>query len=121
MNCRRETVEMAVLPGNRPALPRDWIRGVPERYVAGSDTRGRPEERPYPWSQQATREISRLKRVHSGTGKTARTEKGSAQMSNLLQGDGHRGFAAITFVPGGVCKDRPPGGHPITGVSSLEG
>ncbi len=22
-------------PGNRPAAPRDWFRGVPERYVAG--------------------------------------------------------------------------------------
>jgi len=29
-----------------------WFRGVPERYVAGADTRGRQEGRPYPWSQQ---------------------------------------------------------------------
>jgi len=29
-----------------------WVRGVPERYVAGADTRGRPEGSPYPWSQQ---------------------------------------------------------------------
>jgi hypothetical protein len=50
MNCRRETVEMAVPPGNRPAVPRDWSRGVPERYVAGADIRGRPEGRPYLWS-----------------------------------------------------------------------
>jgi len=28
-----------------------WIRGVPERYAAGADTRGRQEGRPYPWSQ----------------------------------------------------------------------
>jgi hypothetical protein len=35
-------------------------RGVPERYVAGSDTRGRPEGRSYPRSQQAIREISGL-------------------------------------------------------------
>jgi hypothetical protein len=35
MNCCRETVKMGVPPGNRPALPRDWTRGVPERYVAG--------------------------------------------------------------------------------------
>jgi len=34
MNCRRETVEKSVLPGN-PAVPRDWIRGVLEQYVAG--------------------------------------------------------------------------------------
>jgi hypothetical protein len=55
MNCRRETVEMGVPPGN-PAVPRDWIRGVLKQYVAGSDTRGRPEGRSYPRSQQAIRE-----------------------------------------------------------------
>jgi hypothetical protein len=38
----------------------DWIRGVLEQYVAGSDTRGRPEARSYPWSQQAIHEISGL-------------------------------------------------------------
>ncbi|MEE9528115.1 MAG: hypothetical protein V3W07_10660, partial [Syntrophobacteria bacterium] len=37
-----------------------WFRGVPERYVAGSDTRGRQEGRPYPWSQQVIHEISGL-------------------------------------------------------------
>ena len=68
MNCCRETTKMGVParhharhaskarragreparsgeaggpPGNRPAVPRDWFRGVPERYVAGVDTRGR--------------------------------------------------------------------------------
>ncbi|MEE9531263.1 MAG: hypothetical protein V3W52_09740 [Syntrophobacteria bacterium] len=61
MNCCGETVKMAVPPGNRPALPRDWIRGVPKRYVAGSDTRGRPEGRPYPRSQQVIHEIFGLK------------------------------------------------------------
>ena len=30
---------------------RDRSRGVAERYVAGTETRGRQEERPYPWSQ----------------------------------------------------------------------
>jgi hypothetical protein len=35
MSCCRETVEMAVIPGNRAAAPRDWIRGVLEQYVAG--------------------------------------------------------------------------------------
>ena len=48
---------MGVPPGNRPAVPRDWFRGVPERYVAGADTRGRQEGRPYPWSQQVIHEI----------------------------------------------------------------
>ena len=33
MNCRRETVEMAVPPGNRPAVPRDWSR---EAYLNGT-------------------------------------------------------------------------------------
>jgi len=37
-----------------------WFRGVPERYVAGADTRGRQEGRPYPWSQQVIHEISGL-------------------------------------------------------------
>ena len=64
MNRRRETVEMNVPPGNRPAVPRDWFRGVPEWYVAGSDTRGRPEGRLYPRSQQAIHETSR--QVKSG-------------------------------------------------------
>ena len=60
MNCCRETAKMGVPPGNRPAVPRDWFRGVPERYVVGSDTRGRQEGRPYPWSQQVIHEISGL-------------------------------------------------------------
>ncbi len=51
---------MSVPPGNRPALPRDWFRGVPERYVAGADIRGRQEGRPDPWSQQVIHEISGL-------------------------------------------------------------
>jgi hypothetical protein len=54
MNCCRETANMGVParhrersgepggpPGNRPTVPRDWFRGVPQRYVAGADTRGR--------------------------------------------------------------------------------
>jgi hypothetical protein len=60
MNCCRETTKMGVPPGNRPAVPRDWFRGVPERYVAGADTRGRQEGRPYPWLQQVIHEISGL-------------------------------------------------------------
>jgi hypothetical protein len=61
MNCCRETAKMGVParhrepsrsgeaggpPGNRPALPRDWARSVPEWYVAGADTRGCLEGRP---------------------------------------------------------------------------
>ena len=60
MNSGRETKKMGVPPGNRPAVPRDWLRGVPERYVAGADTRGRPEARPYLWSQQVIHDISGL-------------------------------------------------------------
>ena len=51
---------MGVPPGNRPAVPRDWFRGVPERYVAGGDTRGRQAGRPYSWSQQVIHDISGL-------------------------------------------------------------
>ena len=60
MNYRGETVKMVVPPGNRPAAPRDWTRGVPEWYVAGCDTRGRTERRPYPRSQQVIHETSGL-------------------------------------------------------------
>ncbi len=56
---------MGVPQGNRPALPRDWFRGIPERYVAGADIRGRPEGRPYPWSQQVIHEISGLGQMAS--------------------------------------------------------
>ncbi len=35
-------------PGKRPAVPRDWYRGVPERYVAGGacpePVEGTPED-----------------------------------------------------------------------------
>ena len=61
MNRCRESTKMGVPPGNRPAVSRDWFRGVPERYVAGADTRGRPEGRPYPWSQQVIHAMSGLK------------------------------------------------------------
>jgi hypothetical protein len=60
MNSRRETMKMDVQPDNRPALPRDWFRGIPERYVAGANIRGRQEGRPYPWSQQVIHETSGL-------------------------------------------------------------
>jgi hypothetical protein len=50
---------MGVPPDNRRVLV-CWFRGVPERYVAGADTRGRQEGRPYAWSQQVIHEISGL-------------------------------------------------------------
>ena len=56
MNCRRETAKMGLSPNNRRVL----VPGVPERYVAGTDTRGRQKGLPYPWSQQAIHEISGL-------------------------------------------------------------
>ena len=34
-----------------------------ERYVAGADTRGRQEGRPYPWSQHVIHEISGLEQI----------------------------------------------------------
>ncbi len=60
MNCRRENADMGVPPGNRPAVPRDWSRTVPERYVARADTRGHQEGRPSPRSQQVISETSGL-------------------------------------------------------------
>jgi hypothetical protein len=63
MNCCRETTKMGVParhreparsgeaggpPGNHPAVPRDWFRRVPERYVAGGacpePVEGTPED-----------------------------------------------------------------------------
>jgi hypothetical protein len=35
MNCCRETTKMGVPPGNRPAVPRDWFRGVPDGTSQG--------------------------------------------------------------------------------------
>jgi hypothetical protein len=58
MNCCRETVEMAVIPGNRRVLV-----SVPERYVAGSDTRGRQQGRPY--YSRSLRSAQSRKRVPS--------------------------------------------------------
>ena len=43
-----------------PARGTAGFRGVPERHVAGADTRGRQEGWPYPWSQQVIHEISGL-------------------------------------------------------------
>ena len=73
MNCCRETTKMGVParhrersgeaggpPGNRRVLV-----SVPERYVAGADTRGRQEGRPYPWSQQVIHEIFGLEEIVS--------------------------------------------------------
>jgi hypothetical protein len=48
---------MGVLSGNRTA----GLVSAPERYVAGADTRGRQEGRPYPWLQQVIHEISGFK------------------------------------------------------------
>jgi hypothetical protein len=59
MNCCRETSKMGVPPGNSSRDTAGLV-SVPERYVAGSDTRGRQGERPYPWSQQVIHEISGL-------------------------------------------------------------
>ena len=50
-------------PCRRPchrATAGGWTRGVPVRYVAGTDTRGRQEGRPYPWSKQVIHKISGL-------------------------------------------------------------
>ena len=42
---RERSGEAGGPPGNRPTVPRGWFRGVPVRYVAGSNTRGRQEGR----------------------------------------------------------------------------
>jgi len=68
MNCWRETTKMGVPRAAQALAPRTGqpsrvtagLISVPERYVAGTDTRGRQEGRPYPWSQQVIHEISDL-------------------------------------------------------------
>jgi len=49
----------------QPSRGTAGLVSVPERYVAGSDTRGRQEGRPYPWSQQVIHEISGLNEVEA--------------------------------------------------------
>ncbi|MDH3852043.1 MAG: hypothetical protein OEV09_13395 [Deltaproteobacteria bacterium] len=48
MNWRCETAKTGVPPDNRPAVPRNWSRSVPERYVAGGacpePVEGTPED-----------------------------------------------------------------------------
>ena len=85
MNCRRETVKMGVPPGNRPAIPRDWFRGVPERYVAGADIRGRQAGRPYPWSQQVIHEISGLALVHQQNAEQIRLNRETLKVLKELR------------------------------------
>ncbi len=53
-----------------------WFRGVPARYVAGADTRGRQEGWPYPWSQQVIHEISGLKGSNQNEHKKAGVQIG---------------------------------------------
>jgi len=54
---------LSIVVKNPKSKIQNRSRGVLEQYVAGSDTRGRPEGRSYPWSQQAIREISGLELV----------------------------------------------------------
>ena len=53
--CHAQRRRLRRVPGNRRGLV-----SVPQRYVAGTDTRGRQEARPHPWSQQVIHEISGL-------------------------------------------------------------
>jgi hypothetical protein len=63
-----------------------WTRGVPERYVAGCDTRGRPEGRPYPRSQQVIHEAFGLEGVlMDETEKPAVTDEVHLSQSRIQQ------------------------------------
>ena len=61
MNCCDETTKMGVPSGNRPAVPRDWFRDLPEWYVAGADTCG-----PMASGSEGRTAVSvvRLRRIH---------------------------------------------------------
>ena len=66
MNYCRETTKMGVPRAAQALAPRAGqpsrgtagLVSVPERYVAGADTRGRQEGWPYAWSQQVIHAIS---------------------------------------------------------------
>ncbi len=62
MNCCRETTKMGVPPGNSSRGTAGLV-SVPERYVAGADTRGRQEGRPY--CSRSLRSAQSRKRVPS--------------------------------------------------------
>ena len=57
---------MGVPPGNSSRGTAGLV-SVPERYVAGADTRGRQEGWPYLWSQQVIHEISGLSNYEVAT------------------------------------------------------
>ena len=63
MDWCHETTKMGEQPGTRPAVTRDWSRGIPEWYVAGTDARGRAEGRPY--YSRSLRSAQSRKRVPS--------------------------------------------------------
>ena len=56
----------ALAPRAQQSRGHAGFRGALERYVAGVNSRGRPEGRPYPWSQQAIHELSGLGLAHWG-------------------------------------------------------
>jgi len=62
MNCCRETTKMGVPLGNSSRGTAGLV-SVPEWYVAGSDTRGRQEGRPY--YSRSLRSAQSRKRVPS--------------------------------------------------------
>jgi hypothetical protein len=70
------------------------VRGVPERHVAGADTRGRQEGRPYPWSQQVIHEISGLGFNQGQFRRTAK--KGHSRMETSW---GHKRLSYVGSCP----------------------
>jgi hypothetical protein len=76
---------MGVPPGNSSRGTAGLV-SVPERYVAGADTRGRQEGRPYPWSQQVIHEISGLRKGHLAKLKVAHDEQFSIREVRISHG-----------------------------------
>jgi hypothetical protein len=61
--CVPRAVQALAPRAGQPSRGTAGLVSVPERYVAGTDTRGRREGRPYPWSQQVIHEISGLREI----------------------------------------------------------
>jgi hypothetical protein len=82
---------------NPPAADRRVLVSVPERYVAGADTRGCQEGLPYPWSQQVIHEISGLEIASCKAALNGRKDVARKQYAIVQERRKGFGGDALTF------------------------